>query len=88
MYEMSGVLREGRDGGFIVKAFGSPVIILDRRHDPTQQYLKAFGKDLVGKKVEIIVVDQNENYWMAQIAPEELKSKGFSRAQERKFGRG
>lgn len=88
MYEMSGVLREGRDGGYIVKAFGSPVIILDRHHDPTQQYLRAFGKEKLDKKVEIVITDQHENYWMAQIAPEELRAKGFSRAQERKFGRG
>ena len=84
---MTGILREGRDGGYIIRAFDTPVIILDRHHEPTQQYLKAFGKEKLGKKIEILIVDQHENYWMAQISPEELKAKGFSRAQERKFGR-
>ncbi|MCD6414345.1 MAG: hypothetical protein J7L23_01810 [Candidatus Diapherotrites archaeon] len=87
MYEMSGILKEGRDGGYIIRAFDTPVIILDKHHDPTQQYLRAFGKEKLGKKVEVMIVDQHENYWMAQISPEELKAKGFSRAQERKMGR-
>lgn len=87
MYEMSGVLKEGKDGGYIVRAFDTPVILLDKKHDPTQQYLKAFGKQLLGKKVNILIIEQHDNYWLAQIAPDELKDKGFGRAQERKFGK-
>lgn len=84
MYEMSGVLKEGRDGGFIIRAFDSPIILLDKTHGPTQQYLKAYGRKMLGEKIEIVVTDQFDNYWRAQVAPEELKSKGFSRTQERK----
>ena len=84
MFNMSGVLREGRDGGYIIRAPDTPIIILDRNHAPTQQYLKAYGRSLLGKSVQIYVTDQQENFWRAQISPEELKSKGFSRAQERR----
>jgi hypothetical protein len=88
LFEMSGVLKEGRDGGFIVHAFGSPVILLDKQHTPTQQYLKAFGKEKMGQKVELVITDQHENFWIAQISPEELRKKGFSRGMERQMGKG
>ncbi|MCD4739768.1 hypothetical protein K8R43_01100 [archaeon] len=84
---MSGVLKVGREGGYIIHAFGSPIILLDKNHAPTQQYLKAFGKEMLGQKIDLVVTDQFDNYWRAQIAPEELKSKGFSRSQERQMGR-
>jgi hypothetical protein len=83
MLEMSGVLREGREG-YVVRAPGTPIILIDRNHMPTQQYLKAFGKELLEKKVQLVIVDQADNFWRAQISPEELKAKGFSRMTERR----
>ena len=84
MIEMSGVLKEGRDGGYIVRALETPVILLDKKHGPTQQYLKTHGKELLGKKVNIAVIEQKENFWLAQISPEELREKGFGRVEERR----
>jgi hypothetical protein len=78
MISMSGILREGRDGGYIIRAPDTPVILIDRKHPETQQYLKAFGKSLLGKRVQITVVDQMENFWIAQISHEELKRTGFA----------
>ncbi len=82
MLEMTGILRQGNDG-YIIRAPDTPIILLDRNHGPTQQYLKAFGKDMIGKKVSLLIVDQLERYWRAQIAPEELRVKGFDRVQGR-----
>ncbi|MCD6522709.1 MAG: hypothetical protein J7K68_03090 [Candidatus Diapherotrites archaeon] len=84
MFEMTGILREGKDGGYIVKAPETPVILLDKKHGPTQQYLKAYGRSLIGKRVNIYIIEQRENFWIAQISPEELKNKGFGRVQERR----
>ena len=82
MLEMTGVLRQGNDG-YIVRAPETPIILLDRNHGPTQQYLKAFGRKLIDQKVPLLIVDQLERYWRAQIAPDELKAKGFGRVQGR-----
>lgn len=83
MFEFSGVLQEGKEGGYIIKAPGTPIILIDRNHIPTQQYLKAFGKELLGKKISVLIVDQEEKFWRAQISPEELRKKGFSRTAGR-----
>ncbi|MBN3037663.1 MAG: hypothetical protein JW834_04435 [Candidatus Diapherotrites archaeon] len=79
MLEMSGVLKEGRDGGYIIHAYDTPIILLDKKHAPTQQFLRAFGRKMLGEKVNVVIIEQHDNWWLGQIHPEALKKKGFGR---------